>query len=102
MLDEAKLNNLYNDIKGMEWKPSVLFSPMVVRELYSTVVNLKKQLADVDHPELLRDKALLDLHIAKAYLNRKRNQVEFIAHIANALMDIKSILEWLHRTKKFK
>lgn len=97
-----KLDKRYDEIKGFEWKPALLFKPMVVRELYETIVSLKKELSEIDEPTLLRDQALLDLHIAKAHLSRNRNQAEFMVHVANALMDVGAILEWLYRTKKLR
>lgn len=104
-MEEKAHNNLdkrYDEITGLEWRPLLLFKPMVVRELYETIVSLKKELSAIDEPTLLRDQALLDLHVAKAHLSKNRSQVEFMIHVANALMDAGAILEWLYRTKKLR
>lgn len=94
------VEHLLEDIRGSEWRPLLLFKPMVVRELYDTVVRLKAELSVIDEPLLAKDKALLDLHIAKAHLVKNKSQTEFIVHITNALMDVGAILEWVYRNKK--
>ncbi len=100
--EQNSVTELMEDIKGAEWRPLLLFKPMVIRELYETVVGLKKELSVIKEPVLLKDLALLDLHITKAHLSKNRNQAEFVAHITNALMDVGSILEWLYRNKNLR
>jgi hypothetical protein len=105
MAEEQTQNNIdsrFYEIKGLEWRPILLFKPMVVRELYETIVSLKQELSVINEPTLLRDQALLDLHVAKAHLSKNRNQAEFMMHIANALMDAGAILEWLYKTKNLR
>lgn len=99
---QNSLNKRYDEIKGFEWKPLLLFKPMVVRDLYETIVSLKQELSAIDEPTLLRDQALLDLHVAKAHLSKNRNQAEFMVHVANALMDVGAILEWLYRNRNLR
>lgn len=100
--DQSNVEHLLEEIRGSEWRPTLLFKPMVVRELYETVVSLKKELSVITEPVLLKDLALLDLHITKAHLSKNRSQAEFMAHITNALMDVGSILEWLYRNKNLR
>lgn len=101
-LNEDRLDNLLEEVRGAEWRPLLLFKPMVVRELYETVVSLKKELSVIEEPTLLKDLALLDLHITKAHLSKNKSQADFIVNITNALMDVGSILEWLYRNKNLR
>ena len=93
------LDKFFKDMKGAEWQPLTLLKPSVVRDLYATILNLREELSDVDEATLKKDQALLDLHLAKAHLSKNKSQVEFVVHVANALMDMSAILEYLYRKR---
>jgi hypothetical protein len=95
----ADLDKFYRDMKGAEWQPLTLLKPSVVRELYNTILTLREELSDIDEATLKKDQALLDLHLAKAHMSKSKNQVEFVVHVANALMDMSAILEYLYKRR---
>jgi len=95
-----QIDSLLSDIRGGEWTPRFLLPAQVVDELIKFMRKLRTKIeADELPQQIKRYVALLDLHITRANMARHRDNVAFLQHLTNSLLDIQDIVEWYYRNK---
>lgn len=95
-----EIDQLLSEIRGGEWTPRYLIPPRVIDELIKFIRNLRKKIEAEQLPaQIKRYVALLDLHITRANMARHRNNIDFLQHVTNALLDVQDIVEWYYRNK---
>ncbi len=95
-----EIDQLLSEIRGGEWKPRYLIQPRIVDELIRFIRNLRKRIkAEQLPPQIKRYIALLDLNITRANMARMRDNIDFLQHVTNALLDVQDIVEWYYRNR---
>lgn len=95
-----EIDDLLSEVRGGEWLPRYLIPPRIVDELIKFIRNLRNKIeADELPQQVKRYVALLDLHITRANMARQRDNIDFLQHVTNALLDVQDIVEWYYRNR---
>ena len=95
-----EIDQLLTEIRGGEWVPRYLIPPRIVDELAKFIRNLRNRIeADQLPQQIKRNVALLDLHLTRANMARHRDNIDFLQHVTNALLDVQNIVEWYYRNR---
>jgi hypothetical protein len=96
-----QIDQLLSEIRGGEWAPRGLIPPRILDELMRFMRVLRTRIeSDEEYPQQMkRYIALLDLHISRANVARRKDNVAFLQHLTNALIDVQDIVEWYYRNK---
>lgn len=95
-----QIDDLLDQVRGGEWRPRLLFRPMVYNSVLETLEQLRDRLVALDAPNIQRYVAGLNLNVAKARKYMMKDQVRFMQHVSKSLVNAEMIIEWYFRNKQ--
>ena len=94
-----QIDDLLEQVRGGEWRPRLLFRPIVYNSLMDTMEQLRDRIVSLDAPNIQRYVAGLNLNIAKARKYQTKDQVRFMQYVSKSLVNAEMIIEWYFRNQ---